>query len=237
MKTSLTRKIKRRGHENFMKANYGEIHELDSFYDNYLTMLYRTAEFDHTTEVEGIVNTLTNVLSVIAIGSGLFIISGGVFGFAVPGYVITAGQVAGGILTAKDIGHLMTGKDINGNPLSEVDKRAIISSLAIEGSMLAVSSFIKLKLKYANKVDGLKIIDGKVMGKIPIDDFKRIRAESIKNIDSDTMTLGKYIPMVKADGTLDWTISGKDSYIVKAGNTTYFSLGSDWDVIKDIYII
>lgn len=157
MKTSLTRKIKRREYENIMKANYGEIHELDSFYDNYLTMLYRNAEFDHTTEVEGIVNTLTNVLSVIAIGSGLFIISGGVFGFVVPGYVITAGQVEGGILIAKDIGHIMTGKDINGNPLSEVDKRAMISSLAKEGSMLAVSSFSRLKIKYTNKVDVIEV--------------------------------------------------------------------------------
>ena len=74
--------------------------------------MYKSAEFDHKTKSESIENTVTMALSVIAIGSGLMIVSGGIFGFAVPAYVATAGQVAGGILTAKDIGHLITGKDI-----------------------------------------------------------------------------------------------------------------------------
>ena len=74
-------------------------------------------------------------------------------------------------------------------------------------------------------------------GKIPVDDFKKIRAESIQNINSDTITLGKYKPTVKPDGTLDWTIPGNDSYTVMAGDTTYFSLGNDWDVIKAKYNI
>lgn len=74
-------------------------------------------------------------------------------------------------------------------------------------------------------------------GKIPVDDFKKIRAESIQNINSDTITLGKYKPTVKHDGTLDWTIPGNDSYTVMAGDTTYFSLGNGWDVIKAKYNI
>ena len=86
-------------------------------------------------------------------------------------------------------------------------------------------------------IDGLEVIDGKVKGKIPVDEFKNIRAESIQNINSDTITLGKYKPTVKPDGTLDWTIPGKDSYTVMAGDTTYFSLGNDWDVIKNKYNI
>jgi hypothetical protein len=86
-------------------------------------------------------------------------------------------------------------------------------------------------------IDGLKVVDGKVNGKIPVDDFKKIRAESIQNINSDTITLGKYKPTVKPDGTLDWTIPGNDSYTVMAGDTTYFSLGNDWDVIKAKYNI
>ncbi|NLK22793.1 MAG: hypothetical protein GX309_02060 [Clostridiales bacterium] len=51
------------------------------------------------------------------------------------------------------------------------------------------------------------------------------------------MTLGKYKPTVNPDGTLDWTIPGNDSYTVMAGDTTYFSLGNDWDVIKSKYNI
>lgn len=96
----------------------------------------------------------------------MLIISGGVFGFVVLGYVVTVGQIAGRILTAQDIGHLMIGKDINGNPLSEVDKRVLISLLAIEGSMLTASSFIKLKLKYANKVNKIDEI-GDVIEDLP----------------------------------------------------------------------
>ncbi|WP_242850167.1 hypothetical protein [Clostridium polynesiense] len=84
-------------------------------------------------------------------------------------------------------------------------------------------------------IDGIKVTDGKVNGKIPVDEFKNIREESIQNINSDTITLGKYKPMAKADGTLDWTIPGKDSYTVMAGDTTYFSLGNDWDIIKGKY--
>ncbi len=123
--------------------------------------MYKSAEFDHTTATESIVNTLTTVLSVVAIGAGLTVISGGLFGFAVPGYIATAGQVAGGILTAKDIGHLITGKDINGNPLSATDKEALMGSFILDATMVGVSSLSKLKLKYANKVNKIDSIEGK----------------------------------------------------------------------------
>ncbi len=79
-------------------------------------------------------NTLTTVLSVVAIGSGLTVISGG-------------------FLTAKDIGQLITGKDINGNPLSDADRQAITSSFILDATMVGVNSLNKLKLKYANKVN------------------------------------------------------------------------------------
>ena len=117
----------------------------------------KSAEFDYTTKTESIENTVINILSVIAMGSALVFISGRVFGVEVLGYAVTAGQVARGVLTAKDIGHLITGKDINGNPLSEADKQAITSSLIVEASMLAVNSFSKLK--HANKVNKVEVIE------------------------------------------------------------------------------
>ena len=55
------------------------------------------------------------------------------------------------------------------------------------------------------------------------------------NIDSDTMTLGKYEPTIRADGTKDFSIPGPGAYTVKAGDTTYFSLGTEWDKITDTY--
>jgi uncharacterized protein YukE len=71
-------------------------------------------------------------------------------------------------------------------------------------------------------VNGIKVIDGKVGGKIPIDDYNAIYNSSIKNPTSDTLTMGKYM-------------EDASSYTVKAGNTSYFDLGSDWNVVKQKY--
>ena len=55
------------------------------------------------------------------------------------------------------------------------------------------------------------------------------------NADLNIMTLGKYEPTIRADGTKDYSVPGTGSYTVKAGNTTYFSLGTEWDKITDTY--
>ena len=75
--------------------------------------------------------------------------------------------------------------------------------------------------------DNVSIVDGKVDGKVPIEDYEGIREKSVHNPDSESMTLGKYM-----DGTIE---SG--SYVAKAEETgdTYFSLGNDWDNIKSEY--
>ena len=49
------------------------------------------------------------------------------------------------------------------------------------------------------------------------------------------MTLGKYEPTIRPDGTPDWSTPGPNSYISKAGDTTYFSLGDDWNKITAEY--
>ena len=84
-------------------------------------------------------------------------------------------------------------------------------------------------------INGLNIIDGKVDGKIPLAEYKKYRVDSVHNIDSDTKTLGKYEPTIRADGTKDFSIPGPGAYTVKAGDTTYFSLGTEWDKITDTY--
>lgn len=69
----------------------------------------------------------------------------------------------------------------------------------------------------------LKVIDGKVGGKVPVEDFDAIRKSSVKNQKSDSITLGKYTEDV-------------DSYISKAGkDSSYFDLGSDWGKIQNKY--
>jgi hypothetical protein len=72
-------------------------------------------------------------------------------------------------------------------------------------------------------IDGFKIIDGKVGGKIPVDEFKTIRQSSIKNPDADSITFGKYS-------------NGPDSYTVKAGKTSsYFDMGEEWNAVRKRY--
>ena len=63
--------------------------------------------------------------------------------------------------------------------------------------------------------------------------YTEIRKMSIKNPESDTMTLGKYEPTIRPDGKLDWNTPGPGSYIKKAGKTTYFDLGEYWNKIKE----
>ena len=70
---------------------------------------------------------------------------------------------------------------------------------------------------------------------MPLEEYEMYRTTSVINPDSDTMTLGKYEPTIRPDGTPDWSTPGPNSYISKAGDTTYFSLGDDWDKITVEY--
>ena len=71
--------------------------------------------------------------------------------------------------------------------------------------------------KYTNElINGLQIIDGKVLGKIPLDEYNDLRRWSVKRPGSGTVTLGTYT-------------SGADSYIARAGDTTYFDMGDEWN--------
>src|SRR5690625_1478141 len=81
-------------------------------------------------------------------------------------------------------------------------------------------------------VDGLKVIDGKVGGKISIEDFHEIRKASIHNADADSLILGKYTPTIE-NRVENWSKAGPDSYIAKAGtDSMYFDLGNDWRKIQ-----
>ena len=69
----------------------------------------------------------------------------------------------------------------------------------------------------------LTVIDGKVGGKVPVEDFKSIRKISVKNSTANSITLGKYT-------------KGADSYIARAGtDSAYFDLGNKWSEIQDKY--
>ena len=65
---------------------------------------------------------------------------------------------------------------------------------------------------------------------LPWEDYLSIREKSIKNPNSDSLTLGKYLK------NEDGTVSSK-AYTEMAKNTgdTYFDLGENWDSIKTQY--
>ncbi|QAA33526.1 hypothetical protein [Clostridium manihotivorum] len=86
-------------------------------------------------------------------------------------------------------------------------------------------------------IDGLKVIDGKVGGKIPINEYNELRDLSIHNKSSDSITLGKYRPTINSDGTENWKIPGPDSYntIAKNDGHMYFDMGSAYDDAMNKY--
>jgi hypothetical protein len=135
-----------------------------------------------------------------------------------------AGRGAAGMIDASAIsGGLAARANVSPNkPVSPIDDRstARVTKNAAEKS----DGISKIELPERNDcIDNIKIIDGKVGGKIPFDEFKAIRTSSIKNPDANSMTLGKY--------TKD-----ADSYIARAGaDSSYFDLGSDWSTVKKQY--
>ena len=61
------------------------------------------------------------------------------------------------------------------------------------------------------------------------------RKMSIKNPESDTMTLGKYEPTIRPDGTKDYRTPGSGSYnvLAEADGTSYFDMGKFWNEIQE----
>ena len=108
---------------------------------------------------------------------------------------------------------------------------------ALSGGILGgIMGGVQLKVTIRNiEKYGLKVEDGMVDGKIPLDKYLKYREMSINNPNSDTMTLGKYEPTILPDGTPDYSIPGPGAYTQKAGDTTYFSLGTEWDNITNTY--
>lgn len=102
------------------------------------------------------------------------------------------------------------------------------------GGIMGGAQF-KLTIRNIEK-SGLTFENGKVEGKIPLDKYLKYRKMSVNNPDSDTMTLGKYEPTIRPDGTPDYSIPGPGAYTQKAGDTTYFILALN-GIILQIHII
>ncbi|CDE43725.1 putative uncharacterized protein OB3369 [Clostridium sp. CAG:411] len=84
----------------------------------------------------------------------------------------------------------------------------------------------------------MKIINGKVDGKIPLDEYQDIFRKSVHNENSDTMTLGKFRPTINPDGSENWKIAGNDSYnvIAHSNGDMYFDMKDGlYDATLDNY--
>ena len=76
----------------------------------------------------------------------------------------------------------------------------------------------------------LPIVDGKVNGYIPVDEYMSIRGRSLQNEKSTTMTLGKYL--VDESGKV---LPEAYTEMAKKYGDAYFDLGDEWGVIEEIY--
>ena len=128
------------------------------------------------------------------------------------------------------------GKDVVGNGnLGSALESAVKNTNESSDAIASADKTLGTAAEGAGEIiDGIKITDGKVGGKIPVDEFKAIRQSSIKNSESTTLTLGRFTPTVE-NGIEDWSKPGPDSYIAKARKSSYFDLGSDYKVIQKKY--
>lgn len=119
----------------------------------------------------------------------------------------------------------------------EITWTSFSSSLSTEGKILKepvensqkADSILKINKNELNgnvlkEIDGFKILDGKVEGKIPLQEYEAIKKASVHNSNADSITLGRY----NADGK---------SYITVAqnSNSSYFDLGASWGEIQKKY--
>ena len=65
--------------------------------------------------------------------------------------------------------------------------------------------------------------------------YTEIRKMSIKNPESDTMTLGKYEPTIRPDGKEDYGTPGAGSYnvLAEADGSSYFDMGNLWNETQE----
>ena len=113
-------------------------------------------------------------------------------------------------MTVTTLNYLIDHGDLNGS-LDDILVAGF--SGALSGGIIGGVQF-KVTIRNIEKY-GLKVEDGMVDGKIPLDKYLKYREMSINNPNSDTMTLGKYEPTILPDGTPDYSIPGPGAYTQK----------------------
>ncbi|MBC6308768.1 EndoU domain-containing protein [Listeria sp. FSL L7-1582] len=149
MNSDFTRKMKQKQYQEFLEMT-GQL-DFQVNYETFVNTLYRQTDFNYETGIEKVTNIISTGLVIVCVG-GLVVMSGGALvGVAVPGWLGTTTMVAGGVLSAQNLGHAITGLDINGNPLSQKEREAYILSAGTDiAFMVAGFGLNKILGKQAN---------------------------------------------------------------------------------------
>ena len=101
----------------------------------------------------------------------------------------------------------------------------------VSGMEVLVHNKCSDETSYEKSSIKLPIINGKVNGLIPVDEYLEIRNRSLQNAESGSMTLGKYLRNTETGEV------SPEAYteMAKKYGDTYFDLGAEWDVIKRKY--
>ncbi|WP_260450899.1 hypothetical protein [Listeria booriae] len=150
MHSSFTRKMKQQQYQAFLEMS-GQL-DFQVNYETFVNTLYRQTDFNYETGVEKVTNIISTGLVIVCVG-GLVVMSGGALaGLAVPGWIGTTTMVAGGVMSAQNIGHAITGLDINGNPLSQKEREAYILSAGTDIAFMIAGFGLNKILKNTNKL-------------------------------------------------------------------------------------
>lgn len=149
MNSPLTRTMKQQQYAEFLEQN-GQL-DFQVNYETFINILYRRTEFDYETGRERVRNMITTGITVLCIGGAIIATGGAVLGLAVPSWIGTATVIGGGLLTAKDVARGITGIDVNGNPLTEKErKESIMYATADMAFIVAGFGINKVLAKQAN---------------------------------------------------------------------------------------
>jgi len=164
LKTQYSRKLMKRNYERYLQTLYPDIKDFDGidtdiFYDAYLTSILTQADFEHTTFLENSMNMLRTTGGILGAGVLFFSVVPGAatfFGINMGGLTMASGVVNGSI-SVIDAVCLFSGKDINGNPLSQEEREALIASVAIDATFLSVSVAGKIRYNSSKGSANIKL--------------------------------------------------------------------------------
>ncbi|MFV0394857.1 MAG: hypothetical protein ACK5LC_10755 [Coprobacillaceae bacterium] len=150
--SQLSRDMLKSKYDAFLSGLFPSLNDVsdadyDYYYKQFLKLQMGTADFNHTTGDEEAFNTIRNGLFLI----GLTITGIGLLGYGGAGLAITA-MTVDGTLVVIDLYTYLSGKDINGNPLTEKELDALGKQLLLDATLFALSSYLTIKeLKGATK--------------------------------------------------------------------------------------